>query len=64
MKKKICSVCGSEDVLVDAYAKWNSDKGGYDYGNSESNEMSFGGSKPSAPVDPQANAEEDDDMPF
>ena len=44
--------------------KWNTDKGGYDYGNSDSGEISFGGSKPSAPVDPQANAEEDDDMPF
>jgi hypothetical protein len=44
--------------------KWNSDKGGYDYGNSDSDEMSFGGSKPSAPVDPQADAEGDDDMPF
>ena len=44
--------------------KWNSDKGGYDYGNSDEAEMSFGGSKPSAPIDPQAGAEEDDDMPF
>ena len=44
--------------------KWNSDKGGYDYGNSDSDEMSFGGSKPSAPIDPQANDEEDSDMPF
>ena len=44
--------------------KWNSDKGGYDYGNSDSDEMSFGGSKPSAPIDPQAGAEGDDDMPF
>ena len=44
--------------------KWNSDKGGYDYGNSDSDEMSFGGSKPSAPIDPQAGAEEDSDMPF
>ena len=44
--------------------KWNSDKGGYDYGNSDSDEMSFGGSKPSAPIDPQEGDEEDDDMPF
>ena len=44
--------------------KWNSDKGGYDYGNSDESETSFGGSKPSAPIDPQAGAEEDDDMPF
>ena len=44
--------------------KWNSDKGGYDYGNSDSDEMSFGGSKPSGYEDPQADAEGDDDMPF
>jgi len=44
--------------------KWNTDKGSYDYGNSDEAEMSFGGSKPSAPIDPQAGAEEDDDMPF
>jgi len=44
--------------------KWNSDKGGYDYGDSSSDETSFGGSKPSAPIDPQADSEEDSDMPF
>jgi hypothetical protein len=44
--------------------KWNSEKGGYDYGNSDSDEMSFGGSKPSAPIDPQAGDEPEDDMPF
>lgn len=44
--------------------KWNSDKGGYDYGNSDSDEMSFGGSKPSGYEDPQADVEGDDDMPF
>ena len=44
--------------------KWNSDKGGYDYGNSDEDETSFGGSKPSVPVDPQADAERDEDMPF
>jgi hypothetical protein len=44
--------------------KWNSDKGGYDYGNSDESETSFGGSKVSAPIDPQAGAEPEDDMPF
>jgi hypothetical protein len=44
--------------------KWNSEKGGYDYGNSDEDEMSFGGSKPSAPVDSQSDAEPDEDMPF
>ena len=44
--------------------KWNTDKGGYDYGDSSSDETSFGGSKPSAPIDPQAGDDEDSDMPF
>jgi hypothetical protein len=44
--------------------KWNSDKGGYDYGNSDEGEVSFGGSKPSAPIDPQLGDEPEDDMPF
>ena len=44
--------------------KWNSDKGGYDYGNSDEDETSFGGAKPSGYEDPQAGAEGEDDMPF
>ena len=44
--------------------KWNTDKGGYDYGDSSEDETSFGGSKPSAPIDPQAGDDEDSDMPF
>ena len=24
--KKVCSLCGSEDVLIDAYAQWDVDK--------------------------------------
>jgi hypothetical protein len=44
--------------------KWNSDKGGYDYGDSSEDETSFGGSKSSGYEDPQADAEGDDDMPF
>jgi hypothetical protein len=44
--------------------KWNSDKGGYDYGDSSEDETSFGGSKSSGYEDPQADAEEDSDMPF
>lgn len=44
--------------------KWNSDKGGYDYGDSSEDETSFGGSKPSAPIDPQLGDEPEDDMPF
>ena len=44
--------------------KWNSEKGGYDYGDSSEDETSFGGSKSSGYEDPQADAEGDDDMPF
>jgi hypothetical protein len=44
--------------------KWNSDKGGYDYGDSSEDETSFGGAKSSGYEDPQADAEEDSDMPF
>ena len=44
--------------------KWNSDKGGYDYGNSDEDETSFGGAKPAGYEDPQAGAEGDEDMPF
>ena len=43
--------------------KWNSDKGGYDYGDSSEGETSFGGSKPSN-QDPQEGDEPDEDMPF
>ena len=44
--------------------KWNSEKGGYDYGDSSSDETSFGGAKSSGYEDPQADADEDSDMPF
>jgi hypothetical protein len=44
--------------------KWNSDKGGYDYGNSDEDETSFGGAKPSGYEDPQSGDEPEDDMPF
>lgn len=44
--------------------KWNSEKGGYDYGDSDESETSFGGSKSSGYDDPQADSEGDDDMPF
>lgn len=44
--------------------KWNSEKGGYDYGDSDESETSFGGSKSSGYDDPQADSEGDDDTPF
>jgi hypothetical protein len=45
--------------------RWDSDKGGYVYSDSTSEEMSMGGgSSASSYKDPQANAEPDEDMPF
>ena len=45
--------------------RWDSDKGGYVYSDDESAEVVFGGSKPkSTYVDPQADADPDDEMPF
>ena len=43
--------------------RWDSDKGGYVYGNSESAEMTMGGSS-STYTDPQAESEPDGDLPF
>jgi hypothetical protein len=43
--------------------KWDSEKGGYVYSNSTVSEESFGG-KNSKIVDPQADSEPDEDMPF
>jgi len=42
--------------------RWDSEKGGYVYGNSTSEEITLGGDKTYA--DPQANDSPDDDMPF
>ena len=50
--------------------RWDSDKGGYVYGNNEEGTQSFGGystpSTPSTPSysDPQVNSEPDEDLPF
>lgn len=43
--------------------KWDSEKGGYVYGNSDSGEETFGG-KSGGYEDPQMNDEPSDDMPF
>jgi len=43
--------------------RWDSDKGGYVYGNSESAEMTMGGGS-SSYSDPQVDAEPDGDLPF
>ena len=45
--------------------RWDSEKGGYVYGDSSSEEFSMGGgSSTSSYKDPQANAQPDEDMPF
>lgn len=44
--------------------KWDSDKGGYVYGNSDEDETSFGGSKSQDLFDPQMDEEPQDDLPF
>jgi hypothetical protein len=45
--------------------RWDSDKGGYVYGNDEQNTESFGGGKAAVPyTDPQANSEPDEELPF
>ena len=45
--------------------KWDSEKGGYVYGNSSTSEDSFGGGKKSSTfVDPQSDADADGDLPF
>jgi len=41
--------------------RWDSEKGGYVYGDSSESEVTLGGS---SYLDPQANSEPDDDMPF
>jgi hypothetical protein len=42
--------------------KWDSEKGGYVYGNTEAGEVSFGGKK--SYEDPQADFDADGDLPF
>jgi len=44
--------------------RWDSDKGGFVYGNSSQGEISMGGESKKVNSDPQANAEPDEDMPF
>jgi hypothetical protein len=44
--------------------RWDSDKGGYVYGDSSQGEISMGGEPKKEYSDPQANAEPDEDMPF
>jgi hypothetical protein len=59
-----------ESIARGEVPRWDSDKGGYVYGNDEEGTQSFGGhSTPSAPStpsysDPQTNSEPDEDLPF
>jgi hypothetical protein len=59
-----------ESIARGEVPRWDSDKGGYVYGNDEEGTQSFGGystpSTPSTPSysDPQVNSEPDEDLPF
>ena len=44
--------------------RWDSEKGGYVYGDSSEGEMSIGGSSEKSYSDPQMNDEPDEDLPF
>jgi hypothetical protein len=45
--------------------RWDSDKGGYAYGNSDESEISMGGKSEKQPtIDPQSNSTPDEDLPF
>jgi hypothetical protein len=45
--------------------RWDSDKGGYSYGNSDESEISMGGKSEKQPTtDLQANSAPDEDLPF
>jgi len=52
-----------ESIARGETPKWDSEKGGYVYGNSISDEETFGG-KSGGHEDPQINSEPDDEMPF
>jgi len=45
--------------------RWDSDKGGYSYGNSDESEISMGGTSEKQPtIDPQSGDQPDEDLPF
>jgi len=44
--------------------KWDSEKGGYVYGDSDESTTTIGGSKSKSYVDPQADSDVDSDLPF
>jgi hypothetical protein len=51
-----------ESIARGETPKWDSEKGGYVYGNTEASEVSFGGKK--SYEDPQADFDADGDLPF
>lgn len=55
-----------ESIARGEVPRWDNDKGGYVYGNSDQNTESFGGGKmtSSSYSDPQVNSEPDEDLPF
>jgi hypothetical protein len=53
-----------EAIAVGETPRWDSDKGGYVYGDSTSGEASFGGTTKKEVLDPQLHDEPADDMPF
>jgi hypothetical protein len=53
-----------ESIARGETPRWDSDKGGYVYGDSSQGEISMGGESKKVNSDPQANAEPDEDMPF
>ncbi len=53
-----------ESIAKGETPRWDSEKGGYVYGNSEVAEVSFGGKSTPSYEDPQADFEADGDLPF
>jgi hypothetical protein len=54
-----------ESIARGETPKWDSEKGGYSYGNSDSSEISMGGTSEKQPtIDPQAGDQPDEDLPF
>lgn len=53
-----------ESIARGEVPRWDSDKGGYVYGNGENTTESFGGSSNTSYQDPQSNSPADEDLPF
>jgi hypothetical protein len=54
-----------ESIARGETPKWDSEKGGYSYSNSDSSEISMGGTSEKQPtIDPQSGDQPDEDLPF